>query len=325
MKILYAIQGTGNGHVSRAREVAPILENYGDVDYLLSGRQVELDLPKKITYRTRGVSLYFGKKGGVDVGRTFSENHIREIRREIREFPIEKYDVVVNDFEPISAWAARKKGVRCVALSHQCALRSPLSPRPGRKDPLGIAVLTHYAPATEFYGFHFSRFDSSIYTPIIRKDLRQKDPVNFGHYTVYLPAYSDERIVKVLSMLPEVKWEVFSKHCTSSFESGNVRVTPIHDRKFATSILSSAGVLCGAGFETPSEALFLGIKLLVIPMKNQYEQQCNAEALKQMGIPVLKSLKVKHVKSIRNWLDNPQPDRMDYPDQIEEIVERILR
>jgi UDP:flavonoid glycosyltransferase YjiC (YdhE family) len=30
MKILYAIQGTGNGHVSRAREIIPIPKKYGE-------------------------------------------------------------------------------------------------------------------------------------------------------------------------------------------------------------------------------------------------------------------------------------------------------
>ena len=32
MKILFAIQGTGNGHLSRARDVYPELLKYGQVD-----------------------------------------------------------------------------------------------------------------------------------------------------------------------------------------------------------------------------------------------------------------------------------------------------
>ena len=39
MKILYAIQGTGNGHLSRARDIIPILQKKGDVDILVSGTQ----------------------------------------------------------------------------------------------------------------------------------------------------------------------------------------------------------------------------------------------------------------------------------------------
>ena len=33
MKILYAIQGTGNGHLSRAKDVFPALQNRADVDF----------------------------------------------------------------------------------------------------------------------------------------------------------------------------------------------------------------------------------------------------------------------------------------------------
>jgi UDP:flavonoid glycosyltransferase YjiC (YdhE family) len=34
MKILYAVQGTGNGHVSRACDVIPELKKYAQVDIL---------------------------------------------------------------------------------------------------------------------------------------------------------------------------------------------------------------------------------------------------------------------------------------------------
>jgi len=54
MKILYAIQGTGNGHVSRAREIIPILKKKGDVDILISGIQSDIDLPDAIKYKFKG-------------------------------------------------------------------------------------------------------------------------------------------------------------------------------------------------------------------------------------------------------------------------------
>jgi hypothetical protein len=62
MKILYAIQGTGNGHVSRAREVIPILQQYGDVDLLISGTQADVGLPYSIKYQLNGFGFVFGKK-----------------------------------------------------------------------------------------------------------------------------------------------------------------------------------------------------------------------------------------------------------------------
>jgi UDP:flavonoid glycosyltransferase YjiC (YdhE family) len=87
---------------------------------------------------------------------------------------------------------------------------------------------------------------------------------------------------------------------------------------------SSRGVICGAGFETPAEALFMKKKLLVIPMKGQYEQQCNAAALQQMGVPVIKSFKPGNAGKISQWLEYDTVVEVDYPDQTESIINRIL-
>ena len=84
------------------------------------------------------------------------------------------------------------------------------------------------------------------------------------------------------------------------------------------------GILCGAGFETPAEALFLGKKLLVIPMKNQYEQHCNAAALKKMGVPVLKNLKTKRLDKIKKWLETDQVIPVNYPNLTENLIDKIL-
>lgn len=149
-------------------------------------------------------------------------------------------------------------------------------------------------------------------------------PTDGGHYTVYLPAYSDRRILETLLHFPEVHWEVFSKHTKSVTEEQNVFIRPIHDNLFLRSMATSKGVLCGAGFETPAEALFLKKKLLVIPMKGQYEQQCNAAALKNMGVPVIKSLKRKHIATIDRWLEEGEVIPVDYPDQTEAIIDRII-
>lgn len=87
---------------------------------------------------------------------------------------------------------------------------------------------------------------------------------------------------------------------------------------------SSNGILCGAGFETPSEALFLGKKLLVIPMKNQYEQKCNALALEKMGVTVLKKLNKKSLHKIIGWLQAEPIKNIEYKDSTEDILESIL-
>ncbi len=124
MKILYAIQGTGNGHLSRAVDIVPELKKYGKLDLFVSGAQAEISLPYPVKYTSKGLSFYFGKSGGINFYKTFLKNSSKDVMKEIKNFPVEDYDLIVNDFEPITAWACKKKEVPCMGLSHQSALLS---------------------------------------------------------------------------------------------------------------------------------------------------------------------------------------------------------
>jgi len=325
MKILYAIQGTGNGHLSRARDIIPILQKKGELDILVSGIQADVELPYPVKYKFKGLSFIFGKKGGIDLVATYKKSNLKQLYKEIKSLPVENYDLVINDFEPVSAWACKMKKKDCIGLSHQAAVINKRSPRPKKKDLVGKAVLNNYAPVTASYGFHFGMYDKNIFPPVIRSQVRQAKPENKDHYSVYLPAYSDQRIIKVLGEIKDIRWQVFSKHSKKEYRENNIHIRPVNNDDFIESLIHCTGILCGAGFETPAEALYLKKKLMVIPMKGQYEQQCNAAALKDMGVPVIKSLKKKHTDKIRAWIAAKQVITVNYPDSTERIINMIIR
>jgi uncharacterized protein (TIGR00661 family) len=326
MNILYAIQGTGNGHLSRAIDIIPELKKHGNLDLFVSGAQAEIVLPYPVKYKSKGLSFYFGKAGGINFMKTFRKNSSRALIKEINSFPVEDYDLIVNDFEPISAWAARKKEVNCVSLSHQSALLSKKSPRPKRVDPFGEWLIKNYAPVKKYVGFHFQEYDKSIFTPVIRGAIREAKVRDDGHYTVYLPAYDDKKLVELfLTISPKVHWHIFSKHTKNPYHVGRISVYPVSGLDFVESMVSSTGVLCGAGFETPAEVLHLNKKLLVVPMKSQYEQHCNAAALKKMGVPVIKKVKKKHLKKIQKWLDSNKRLDITFPDIAGGAVEHLMK
>lgn len=324
-KILYAIQGTGNGHLSRAMDVIPCLMKNAQVDILVSGIQGDLELPFNLKYKLRGLSFIFGKSGGVNLWKTVLKADLRKLAKSIDLLPVEEYDLVINDFEPVSAWACYLKNKPCIALSHQAAVMHPLAPQAEHSDMIGKLVLNNYAPATSAYGFHFENYADNIFHPVIRKQVREKQLLDHGHISVYLPSYDDKRLVENLSAFNNVRWEVFSKHNKKSKEYKNVRINPVNNDAFIDSMASSSGVLCGAGFETPAEALFMQKKLLVIPMKSQYEQHLNAAALKKMGVPVMKSLKPRHAHVIAEWLRNGQAVKVNYQDNTQQIVDTIVK
>ncbi|WP_152286994.1 glycosyltransferase family protein [Flavicella marina] len=324
MKVLYAIQGTGNGHLSRAKEVIPALMSRVEVDLLISGTQADIELPYDVKYRYQGLSFIFGTKGGVDVYKTISSNSLRKLYTEIKNCPVKDYDLVINDFEPISAWACKLRGVNCISLSHQSALLSNGVPKPSYNDFIGSMILKYYAPSIQNFGFHFKKYDSSIYLPIIRRAIRDLQVRVEDHYTVYLPSYSDVKIIKVLSEIKGVKWHVFSKNCKVAYKKQSIYVKPIESETFEKSLSGAIGVICGAGFETPAEALYLKKKLLVIPMKGQLEQHFNAESLKDIGVPVLAKLKKKNISKIKKWVKKGKVIHVDYPDKTQFIVDAVL-
>ncbi|MCY4781300.1 glycosyltransferase [Sphingobacterium sp. UT-1RO-CII-1] len=324
MKILYAVQGTGNGHLIRALDIIPILRELGEVDVLVSGIQADIQLPFEVKYRLHGLSFIFGKSGGVDLWRTFLSSTVRKFVQEINSLPVQEYDLVINDFEPISAWACQSKELPCIGLSHQIAALDPASPKPDETDTLGKFIMKNYAPSTQSYGFHFKSYSGHIFTPVIRKAIRELEPQDLGHYTVYLPSYDDAHLLKNLSKFSDIKWDVYSKHNKSRFTVKNVTINPIEKDSFMQSMANASGVLCGAGFETPAEALHLGKKLLVVPMKNQYEQHLNAAALDQMGVPVINSLKKKYDYAIESWLNSKNRVAVNYPDVTQEIITNIV-
>jgi uncharacterized protein (TIGR00661 family) len=324
MKILYAIQSTGNGHLSRAIEILPALKRKAEVDILVSGPDFSIEFPFYIDYRLSGLGFTFGKNGGINFVDTWLKSNISALFQSIMHIPVEQYDLVINDFEPVSAWACHLKKIPCIGLSNQSALLHPRAPKAKSIDLTGRTILKYYAPASLNYGFHYTSFDETIFTPVIRKKIRESKVAERNYYTVYLPAFEDDKIVKRLQKLDSTRWELFSKNVKRKETKKNVTLFPATGDQFIQSMAQGKGVITAAGFGSTTEAMFLSKKLLVIPQKSQFEQQYNGAVLKNMGVTVIKNLKKKRLPEIEEWLNAKDHYDAYYPDQTDLIVDKIL-
>ncbi|MEY2799696.1 MAG: hypothetical protein RI934_684, partial [Bacteroidota bacterium] len=77
--------------------------------------------------------------------------------------------------------------------------------------------------------------------------------------------------------------------------------------------------------EAPAEALFLGKKVFSVPMKGQYEQICNAEALHKMGIPVVSALDDVAHPVLDQWLSTPAPTAIVFPDNLDQVFSDLQK
>lgn len=307
MKIFYAIQATGNGHISRAMQLHPYLHKFGEVDYFMSGCNASLAIDLPIKYKSPGCSLFYSKCGGLDYWEIAKNVNPIQIYKDAQSLPLKNYDIVINDFDSITSLACKIQKVHSVQLGHQASFVSKHTPRPEKKSIMGEMILKHYASAPKNIGLHFEKYDSFIVPPIIKDEIIQAEPTNLGHITVYLPSFDQACLEKAFNKLSDQEFHWFLSSIKYKHKIGNITYYPVNQNDFNESMINCHGIITGGGFETPAEALYLRKKILSIPILNHYEQECNAAALKKMGVPVVYEVGNQFEIIIASWLNSNNP------------------
>lgn len=325
MKIFYAVQATGNGHISRARQLLPYLNAYGEVDVFLSGCNATLNSDLPVKYKSPGVSLFFKKCGGLDYWKIATKNKYFKSLKDVKSLPVENYDVIINDFDYITARACKNKNIPSVQFGHQASFESPHTPRPAKKSLLGEWILTKYAPATQYLGLHFKTYDDFIKPPVIKKEFLEAEPKDMGHITVYLPSINRDCLKKVFYSMPDVVFHMFIPEISRVARIKNIVYHPISTELFNDSLINCHGILTGGGFETPAEALYLGKKLIAVPIEDHYEQMCNGEALSRLGATVWDRIDTDTLaQKLYAWIENPYPQIEIEANNIHETLQYLF-
>ena len=165
-------------------------------------------------------------------------------------------------------------------------------------------------------GILFSTIEPEIEFPF---DVKYKFK---GHYTVYLPSNVAIEIIKKWKRMEQVEWHVFSKQSTKNYKVLNISINP---KLFPKRTVSAEGIVSNAGFGTTSEALFLRKKLIVIPMKKQFEQHCNAVIFIEMGVTLLKKLNKKIIQPILEWGNKNTLMEVKYYDYVKDTIDFIFK
>jgi uncharacterized protein (TIGR00661 family) len=279
MKILYAFNGTGYGHASRVISILPLLQHH-EVDIMVSGEMNPIDIGYNIKYQFKGFTFVYDN-GKINYWKTIKRLDIIQFIKDVWSLNVTQYDLVISDFEPISAYAAKLRVVKSLSLSHQASFMSKNTPRSYEVDPMAEWVLKNYAPCKHNIGFHFDKYDDFILSPHIRSVIRDnKDKTERkGYVLVYLSAYKVEDLVNVFSKYKDFQFVIFSSQVNKpGWNNSNVKFRPANQSEFMYALLQCSGVITGGGFETIAEALYLNKPVLTIPIKGQYEQECNATA-----------------------------------------------
>lgn len=279
MRILFGVQATGNGHISRSREVVRNLKAAGhDVRVILSGRKPELlwgtavfepfTALEGLTFATR--------RGRLQVLKTARQLDLLRFYSDIRNFDARGTDLVITDFEPITARIARRHRLPSIAVGHQYAFMHTI-PVAGC-NPVDRFVIRRFAPADVSLGLHWHHFDQPILPPIVPAGIPQNGPPARDKYLVYLPFEEIDDVRRLLADFDHHRFFVYHQ-LPAPADEGHLHLRTFCREGFLRDLADSTGVITNAGFELVSEALHLGKKVLVKPLAGQFEQESNAKAL----------------------------------------------
>ncbi len=321
MRILYGIQGTGNGHITRARTMERALaESSIEVDYLFFDRPQDkfFNMEAFAGFRSHRGLTFCWKNGPIDYLRMVLSNNLVRFIHDFRTLDLSGYDLVITDFEPITAWAAKLQNKPSLGIDHQYAFNSGQVPASDH-TLLGSMVLKHFAPTLRRIGFHWHHFNGAILPPMI-------EPLSYpltsveDKILVYLPFKNSKRVIDFLRAFKEVNFYIYCD-TDAAHDDQNIHLRPFHQDAFQQDLASCNGVIANAGFGLLSETIQAGKKLLVRPTRGQMKQLSNAEAIEKLEIGEV--MYDFNLKQLREWLSEDSPGPRPYPNVARAIVEWI--
>jgi uncharacterized protein (TIGR00661 family) len=301
MKILYGVAGEGLGHGIRSKCVIEyLLGKHHDLRIVTSGQAYDL-LSRTFPTRTleiRGFRLAY-KNGRMHKPLTVynilkntprSLYHNAKKYRELNHtfFP----HLVISDFESFaSAFALRHRlpiiSIDSLHVSTRCD--------PGCTPPLRERVnfiiekqiIRMKVPACDAY-FIPSFFDvkvkkkkTIIVPPILREEIIRACPVVRNHTIVYLTVEKQDKIVKLLRGLPNERFYVYGFNREEVL--GNICFKAYSEKGFLHDLVTCKAVITHGGFNTISEAIYLGKPVCINPIPHQLEQYVSAINLEKLG------------------------------------------
>lgn len=305
MRILYGIQLNGNGHITRSLELINQLKAKGyEVDVIASGGNYSIELPEYIK-KFKGLSMYFNKSGKINKLKTTLSLNIFKLIKDIN-YDCSGYDLVISDFEPISAYSAKKYKVKSIGISNQVSIT--------KSSFFESLFIKYFAPCDYYIPLDYT----NGYQPIISEKFLNGKVSDEDFYLVYLAAYSLEHIKNELKY-SDKKFKVYSSDVITDYVYNNIEFKKSNKDSFQSDLLRCSGVITAAGFSTTSEALVLGKRLWSIPIKGQFEQIDNAIKLNKLGVYTddLTS------ENLKNWLNNYTKVDYKWVNPIESIVNKI--
>ncbi|MGD9157933.1 MAG: glycosyltransferase family protein [Desulfobacteraceae bacterium] len=317
MNILYGVQATGNGHISRSREIIRCLKERGhNIFVILSGRDSSLlwDIDELHPYKIYNGLTFSTYKGRIKYFKTIFNLKFSQFFSDISSFDASEYDIAITDFEPLTSRIARRNNIPSIGIGHQYAFYNDI-PVEGA-NPIARFIIKHFASVDYPIGLHWHHFNQPILPPVVPMFNMKSLSAIENKILVYLPFEEPDDILRLLIPFKKYDFYVYHKFKKPSLK-GNIRLCPFSRKGFLDDLKECGGVVTNAGFELVSEALTIGKKILIKPLSGQMEQLSNARAIKLLDLGFV--MKKLEIVKLDDFLNRPCISPINYP-YVAEII-----
>lgn len=203
-----------------------------------------------------------------------------------------KIEAVICDYEPFLTWGAKLAGIPIIAFNHQAMI--------DRHFHITISSVIAKFVNRLMIPFANKTIASSFYNgdvgPLLREEIVNTKATVGEHILVYLKPEAREIFTPIMDENPSINFITF----------------PNPDANFISSLASAKAVICPAGHQLLSEALFFKKPIFTIPEQCQFEQELNAEMLENSGWGInanKKNVREKFTHFINTLDEYPHPPK----------------
>ncbi len=300
MRIVYGVQSTGKGHLSRLLGLLPLFRRDGhELLILVTGRwdppPYFLDAISGTPYRRfPGLPMVPDGMGGISKRGTVREfatrwpglfRSFQKAHRLISDFDP---DLIVSDFDPLTGSPFVAPGVFKVGIGNYFTpARSDVEHPDGfRRDRFNVRVVDKLVTSglDVRFGCHFYPLDDRCLPPILRPEILTMRTEDRGHLLVYhafpglltpVAAYAERH--------PSTSVIVYGPRSRPRGLPDNMHVE-FDSNRFLSDLAGCDAFIGTAGFQSIAEGFYLGKKLVVQPIDGHYEQKWNAFELEKRGM-----------------------------------------
>lgn len=315
MKIIYGLSGQGFGHSARSKETIKHLIDAGhEVKIFTYGQSLFMlrDFSDRI-YEIPGLILVY-QKNRLSYFQTVFKNtkkilaHAQDWKKAKQTFQAFNPDVVITDFEPITARLAKKFQQPLISIDNQHQLTNTKIKITSKykKDLLTDKLIikfmigrADYYLLTSFFKTMVMKKNTFLFSPIIRREILDLKPV----YGDYILVYDGSDLSIILPALKNSNHKFVVVSPDKEGAEGNIVYKKYSIEGWLKLLENTKAIIGTAGLSLLGECIYLKKPYLALPIERQIEQVINAEYLKRLGYGdfTYKLTAKKIEKFMSNW------------------------